>query len=566
MTNRGIPLNEIDHYFHTTDNDILPPASIKNMSEGAAMLLRHIKNGDKVMIQIDGDCDGITSSALLLNYLYRLFPNTILNNFTYRFHNGKEHGLIYETIPEDIKLVIAPDSASNDIEVHKQLAERGTDVLVIDHHLADEYSPYACIINNQMCDYPTKSLSGAGMVYKFCSFIDELLGEKVADNFVDLACVGCVGDMVEVKDFETKRIITKGIEKVQNPFISAMCDAQAFSISRHGGYDIFSIAFYIVPYINATIRSGDMSDKLLLFNSMLEYKAYQMVPSTKRGCKGQQEQLVEQAVRNCKNVKNHQTKENDILTARITKIIEERQLLNNKILIVTLPQGLINNKNLTGLVANQLAHTYARPVLLLNELIEADGTHLWSGSGRNCENSKLPNLNQFLTDLNLALEVAGHENAFGITIEDSRLPEFIAAINDKLKNVVFTSAYLVDAIYENQDCDAAEMLKLAGLKSVWGQGLPEPYIAIQNLLVTKNRAQILSRDKSPTIKIGTQSGLELIKFGATEEDVALIDNIGEGSLWIDVVGRCDVNAWNGRFTPQLKIVDYEIKNYQSFCF
>jgi single-stranded-DNA-specific exonuclease len=54
-------------------------------------------------------------------------------------------------------------------------------VLVIDHHEADRVSEHACIINNQLCDYPTKSLSGVGMVYKFCSYIDRLLNVDYAD-------------------------------------------------------------------------------------------------------------------------------------------------------------------------------------------------------------------------------------------------------------------------------------------------------------------------------------------------------------------------------------------------
>ena len=48
-----------------------------------------------------------------------------------------------------MSLVIAPDSSSNDYEVHKQLAERQVDVLVIDHHEAERVSEFACIINNQ---------------------------------------------------------------------------------------------------------------------------------------------------------------------------------------------------------------------------------------------------------------------------------------------------------------------------------------------------------------------------------------------------------------------------------
>ena len=54
-------------------------------------------------------------------------------------------------------------------------------MLVIDHHEADIISENACIINNLLCDYPTKSLSGVGMVYKFCSYIDELLNVDYAD-------------------------------------------------------------------------------------------------------------------------------------------------------------------------------------------------------------------------------------------------------------------------------------------------------------------------------------------------------------------------------------------------
>jgi single-stranded-DNA-specific exonuclease len=105
----------------------------------------------------------------------------VQNNITYRLHEGKQHGIILDTVPDDVKLVIAPDSSSNDYEVHEELAKRGIDVLVIDHHEAERVSEYACVINNHLCDYPTKSLSGVGMVYKFCSYIDELMGIHNAD-------------------------------------------------------------------------------------------------------------------------------------------------------------------------------------------------------------------------------------------------------------------------------------------------------------------------------------------------------------------------------------------------
>ena len=41
--------------------------SIENLREGAAMLMKHIKNDDKVLLVVDEDCDGYTSSAFFLN-------------------------------------------------------------------------------------------------------------------------------------------------------------------------------------------------------------------------------------------------------------------------------------------------------------------------------------------------------------------------------------------------------------------------------------------------------------------------------------------------------------------
>lgn len=190
LFNRGIDPENVEHYLNTTDEDILNPQLIMNIAEGAKVLVKHIAQGDKVLIQIDSDCDGYTSAAALINYLNRLFPGFVQSNVYYRIHTGKQHGILLETIPDDVKLVIAPDSSSNDYEEHQQLKSKGVDVLVIDHHEADKISENAVIINNQLCDYPTKSLSGVGMVYKFCSYMDELLNVDYADDYLDLVALG----------------------------------------------------------------------------------------------------------------------------------------------------------------------------------------------------------------------------------------------------------------------------------------------------------------------------------------------------------------------------------------
>lgn len=111
LSNRGIKPQDIKHYLNTTNDDILNPNLIANMDAGVKMLISHIANNERIMIQVDSDCDGFTSAATLINYLNCLFPSFAQNNIYYRLHTGKEHGILLNTIPEDVKLVIAPDSS-----------------------------------------------------------------------------------------------------------------------------------------------------------------------------------------------------------------------------------------------------------------------------------------------------------------------------------------------------------------------------------------------------------------------------------------------------------------------
>ena len=354
FANRGISPADIDHYLHTTPEDVLDPELIDNIKDGVKMLFSHFSNGDKIFIQVDSDVDGYTSAAALINYLNMLAPGYTQQNIYYRIHDGKQHGIILETIPDDAKLVVVPDAGSNNYEEHQALKEKGIDVLVIDHHEADKISEYACIINNQTCDYPTKTLSGVGMVYKFCSYMDRLFGKNYADDLLDLVAVGMVSDMMDLRDFETKELISRGVKRLRNPFVVAFAAAQDYSLK--GEITPFGISFYVAPYINATIRMGTLEEKLLLFESMLDFRSYELIPSTKRGCAGQLETRVEQACRNCKNIKNRQTRAVDTSLEIIEKIIKRDNLLEHPVIVIRLNDPV--DENLTGLIANQIMGKY----------------------------------------------------------------------------------------------------------------------------------------------------------------------------------------------------------------
>lgn len=527
-----------------------------NIEQGAKMLIRHISQEDKTFIQIDSDADGYTSSSLLINYLNSLFPGYVQNNISYRVHEGKQHGLILETIPEDVKLVIAPDASSNDYEVHQQLRERGVDVLVIDHHEAEKISEYACIINNQLCDYPTKSLSGVGMVYKFCSYIDSLLNIDNANQFIDLVALGLIADVMLMKDFETKHLVNLGLKQITNPFFRGMTIKNEYSLG--GNITPFGVAFYIAPYINAVTRCGTQEEKLLLFESMLDFKAYEQIPSTKRGFKGTYETRVEQACRNCTNIKNRQNKARDASLKIIEQIIEEEDLLKNQILIVRLPADYAIDKNLTGLVATKIANQFQKPTMIVNETHDTEtGELIWAGSGRIFSQSNFTTFKDFLEASGYFEMAQGHQGAFGCAIKDINIIPFTEYANRELANFDFTPKYYIDLEYDANYLIPADVLNIANFDNLWGQGIEEPFILVKNLKVSKDNIALL---KETTLKITIPADgqdISLIKFGSSKSEFeSLYSDLGY--VTIDVIGHFQKNVWNGNVSPQINIEDFEI--------
>ena len=555
LVNRGFKIEDIEHYLTVSEKDEIEPLKVAQITEAVKMVMKHIANKDKIFVQVDCDADGYTSAAVFINYLYQLFPGFAQQYITYRLQEDKTHGLILDTIPKDVKLVVAPDSSSNQYNEHKELAAAGIDVLVIDHHEADKVSEYACVVNNQLCDYPTKSLSGVGMVYKFCEAFDELTGQYQADNFIDLVALGVISDMMDLKDFETHYYVEKGLQNIRNPFFKQMIHEQSYSIDKKGGLKPFTVSFYITPLINAVTRVGKKKKKTLLFESMLDFKAYNQIPSTKRGCKGQMETLVEQACRTAKNVKSRQGKIQDENLENVENLIKRNNLLKHKLLVICLDDPI--DSNLTGLIANQIASKYQHPTLLLN-----DKGDTWGGSGRNFAYSPLEDFRTFCNNTTLVELAQGHASAFGFAIKKENLDKFIKLTDVALKDMEFQQTYKVDFIWNGNNFNPNNVTEIGSLSDIWGEGIKEPLIAIEHINCCSNNCFML---RNNTMKITMYNGLTLMKFGVDEEEFIKLA-VNEGRVEIAVIGTCNVNIWNGNISPQIMIEDYEITNRQEYYF
>lgn len=562
LFNRGINPKDIEHFKYPSVNDLVNPEKLEHIKDGVAMLISHIERNDKIFIQVDSDCDGYTSSAILINYLNCLFPHYVQTQISYRIHDGKQHGLLTDTIPSDVKLVIAPDASSNDYEQHKELHDRGIDVLVIDHHEAEKYSEYACVINNQMCDYPTKSLSGAGVVYKFCSYIDQLLGYDYANDYIDLATVGIIADVMDLRDYEIREIILRGMQGFRNPLLKAMVAKDKFHFE---GKQLtpFNIAWYIAPYINAITRSATEQEKLVVFESMIEYLAYKTIPSTKRGCKGQNETRVEQAVRTCANVKNRQSKAKENASEAVFQTIKDENLLEHKILAIRLDPKYAADKNLTGLIANGLLDLYCRPVLILNK-VEEEGKVYWQGSGRGYDKANLGSLRDLLESSGLVQYAQGHAMAFGVSIPEENYDALVQYVDEAYKDFDCSPVYSVDLIWDGaKDLSSHAFAEIADEEKIWGKGVEDPLIAIENFRIYGNQLRLFGLDKGkPTLNIQLDDGSSLVKFKSSEEEYELLHS-DLGYVIINAVGTCTRSIWG---IPQFNIQDYEIIGRNDYYF
>lgn len=593
---RGMEVGKIDKYLNTTDEciDSYEEFGLEAIENAASALIETISENKPALVVVDCDCDGYTSAAILINYLHRLFPSWVENKLEYFMHSGKQHGLsdCWEYAMEKcFDLVICPDSSSNDYEYHKKIREcSNTKVIVLDHHEAEKISEDAIIINNQLSCYSNKFLSGAGVVWQFCKYIDDLLNKDVADEFLDLVAIGNQGDMMSLLSIETKHLIWKGLrtENIKNPFIYEIIKKNNFSLSK-GDYISYQglaatpmgASFFIVPFVNAIVRSGTLEEKDLIFRSMLEHKAFEMIPSNKRGHKqGEMERVVDQAMRTITNVKNRQTRAQDAGMEMLEGLIERDNMMDaHKVLLFLLEPGQID-KNIAGLCANKIMAKYQRPVCVLTKVTEdvinneisfsefmKDGTPAtikrisYQGSSRGYDKSGITNFKDICAGFADTLYAEGHQGAFGLGLPEASIAAFLEYTDEQLKDMQSEPVYYVDYDLDESETDIGQkILALAALNDYIGKDIDRPYVMISFTITSSNFTVM----KSNTLKFTLPNGINIIKFSGTEEEIEAFTTTG--AVRVNAVCKCNANEWNGNTYPQLLVEDYEIVSQTKYLF
>ena len=563
LIDRGV--QDIYTFLHPTAECELDPYGLENIDLAAELLLRHLRANSKIMFVVDSDCDGFTSSSILWLYIKHLFPNA---NLTFTLHEHKQHGLDdkidwLETL-DDINLVICPDSSSYDIEEHERLADLNIDCLILDHH-EQQYdtdgnpiistSPNTIIVNNQLSPmYSNKSLCGAGVVYKFCEVLDELLGIKQAQEYMDLVALGEIADVMDRTYSETNYLMLKGLKHIKNKGFQTLLEAQSYSLKEKATYPWYGltpidIAFYIAPLINALTRVGSMKEKEAMFYCFIEPD--KILPSTKRGAKpGDTETAAEQTARVGKNAKARQDKLKEKAIDLIDFKIQKNDLASNNIILVEIDPEDNIPPELTGLVAMAIVNKYNKPVMIgrRNDNNEINGSIRSSGNF-----AGLPSFKQFLEESSLINYVAGHDAAAGFGINGLNADKLLEYSNKILDDSAFNKCYTVDYILDGRDDNCALLESLAEHPEFFGNHIDEIKVVIKNISLANVMAMGANKD---SMKINYK-GIDYVRF----KDANFTEEVFSNRLEkLTVYGRINLNTFAGRTTTQVFIDDYDFED------
>lgn len=561
LENRGI--KNVPMFLNPTKSCLEDNHLLDNIDLAVDIFLRHMNNNSKVTVLQDCDCDGVTSAALMIQYINDNFPSISVN---YIIHDNKEHGLdnksMLEIEQKKSDLLIIPDAGSNDLRQLKTLKSAGIDVIVLDHHDESEkltrlksiyklenLNDFAVIVNNQMSSkVKDKSMTGVGIVYKFCTVVDERLKRDTVNKYLDLVALGMIADSCDLTQLQTRYLVLEGIKQIQNEtnynkFITELVKSQAYSL--HNKATILGISFYIAPLVNALIRLGTKDGKEIMLKAFLNSSEKAIIKI--RGKGDVEVSIQEQARRLCESYKRKQQK----MTGDYTEILKEQinEFGLNEYPVICCKADKSFEKTFTGLIANKLTSMYSKPCLLLR-----DCNDILMGSARGFDKSHIKDIKDFCLQTKLFDLAEGHPNACGVTIKKDNISKFYEYLSQQ--NFDNTLNYTVDAVFDEKSLTAEVIQSIFALSDVWGTNIEEPLFLLKLKCPIDGGFTVLGNEKN-TIKL-TFHNIEIIKFRSSENEYNEIKNLGK-LVGFTIVGKFSVNEYNGKKTPQVIVENWMYK-------
>lgn len=465
---------------------------------------------------------------------------------------GKSHGILLDEVLEVLSkgdLLITPDAASSDFYEHDELHKNSIDVLVIDHHLAEERaSTLAVIINNQLSpNFENKALTGSAMTYLFCMAYSESYNLPLPTDLQDLSASGMIADRADFsKDAGAYYMMRSGLKKenIKSKMLQKVIEKNN-NLEDTRDLNAKDIGFNVAPMFNSVFRMGKPEELEQVIHGMCEFD-YTLFNKRKK----MDQHIIDEAYLRAQAVKRRQKKQEDAVMEKIIDRIEVMGSDNHKILIVN-STDIIEDNGLNGLVAMKLVREYKRPVLM----VKVVGEEL-KGSARNLNNSPIESLNDFLTSTG-KFECKGHDNAFGVSFKLEDALTIQSELDELLKDISFEDIEYEADFRWNGYVDVNTINELGNNIDLWCNGLDEPLIHIQDKVIQKKNINFIGKN-GRTMKLDIQ-GVDCLKFNVTESQKHEIATSSD-LISLDLICTASINSYMGRNTPQLMIEDFEVRN------
>ena len=511
---------------HTALHD---PFLLPDMEKAIERLHRAVAARERICFYGDYDVDGIAATSLYLSFFGNLGADTtVYIPDRVREGYGLHERALRELSQGGVTLLVTSDcgtTSHREIEVANGLA---LDVIVTDHHQVEPRLPPAlAVVNPHRADsgYPFHDLCSAGLAYKVAQAYEDCYGRGAVarESLLDLVALATVADVVPLHD-ENRWFVREGLALISR---GARCGIRA--LKQAAGVDrdctTGTVAFRLAPRINAAGRLAHAGAGVRLLTTESDREARD-------------------------------------LAERLEQLNRERQRIEEDVLVNALavvgssevPAALVLaarhwHLGVVGIVAARLADRYHRPAVV----IAVDQNGLGKGSARSVPGF---DLHQALTRCRDVLErFGGHPAAAGLTIRESRLPEF----RDRFAAVVAEwsgdqpplPTLRVDAEVSLKEVDQQLVRELDGLHP-FGAGNPEPTLAVRNLAIVANRV-VGDRHLKLTVRHGNSPPFDSIGFGMG----SLADLGLSAERAVDLAFVPEFNRWNGLDRIQLRIRDLQ---------
>jgi single-stranded-DNA-specific exonuclease len=514
------------------------PFELKDMDLAVSRIYRAIVKNEKILIFGDYDVDGITATAVLLDFL-RTIGADVSYYIPHRIKEGyslQTRHIVNHVLPNQIRLVITTDCGTGSHEAIAAAGIAGIDVIVTDHHkVSEKIPPATAVLNPKRPDCPSgmESLAGVGVAFALIIALRKYLRdqnfwrgrpEPNLKNFCDLVALGTIGDIVPLVD--ENRIFSKAgldiINTEARPGIKALCEVAGISRQPTHAEDV---SFRLVPRLNAAGRMDHASLALQLLTTDNLTTARQLAQSLD-GFNNQRREL-EQA----------------ILEDILEDYRQQPDHLRNQTLVKWHPgwhQGVI------GIVASRIVETYYRPAILI-----AVAGKLAKGSARS-----IPGLDLYkaLESCRHCLEdFGGHSMAAGLTIKTEKLLEFQRSFENAVTRMSLLDKRIprlaIDTLLHFDDISESLIDEIESL-SPFGTANPEPVFMAQNIEVVSSKIAGSNHRRMMLVQDGQSSGkpVPAIRFNAK-------DNLLNATTFTRIAFRLRWNRWNDNKTIQLIIED-----------